>query len=118
MSHICPCPNPPGGQIVCRVDQLAMCGFRDGKIVSGCFDKPSQVRQGKSEDEKNLIVANWSLSMITGISRPLLQSLDNEDLQVLQSGEYQRRATLIKFSLPRDLELASTAQGAPLVHSH
>jgi hypothetical protein len=110
MSNMCPCPNPPGGQIVCSADQLAICGFRDGSIVSGCFDKPLQARHAESKGEADLIVANWSLSMITGVSRPFLQSLGDEDLQLLQSGEYRSGATLIKFSLPEDIELASAGR--------
>ena len=58
MSNVCPCPNPPGGQIVCSADQLAICGFRDGKIVSGCFDKPAQARQAESKSEADLVVAD------------------------------------------------------------
>ena len=110
MSNVCPCPNPPGGQIVCSTDQLAICGYRDGKIVSGCFDRPSEARQAATKSESDLIVANWSLSIITGVSRPFSQTLEDDDVQLLQSGEYRSGATLIKFSLPEDLELASAGQ--------
>lgn len=106
MSNVCACPNPPGGQIVCSADQLAICGFRDGQVVSGCFDKPIQALQAESKGEADLIVANWSLWKITGVPRPFLQSLEDEDLQLLQSGEHRSGATFIKFSLPEDIELA------------
>ena len=36
--HICPCPNPPGGSIACRPDQLAICAMEDGELRSGCVD--------------------------------------------------------------------------------
>jgi hypothetical protein len=44
--NICPCPNPPGGSITCRPDQLAFCAIENGAIRSGCVDMPREITMG------------------------------------------------------------------------
>ena len=87
MSNICPCPNPPGGQIVCSDDQFAMCGFRNGTIISGCFDIPPVAN-----------LAAWAVFMMTGVSR----EVTSDDIHMLQSGRYINPSTgeVVTFRVP------------------
>lgn len=78
MSNICRCPKPPGGSVRCNDDQLAVCGYENGEIVSGCFDRPEHLLLIKNEDEKNLALANWTLSRITGVSRSDYDAIDSD----------------------------------------
>ena len=109
MSHNCPCPNPPGGQIVCREDQLAICGFRDGKLISGCFDKPKAAFL--TEQDNFQFLANWAVTMITGEPRSRHNPLSFKELSILRSGRYQddRTKSVIRFSLPPDLDFPETS---------
>ena len=89
MSHICPCPNPPGGQVVCSDDQLAMCGIRNGEIVSGCFDMPLW--------ENDPVV--WAVFQITNVRKSVVTY---GDVQMLRSERYGNLLTgdHIIFRLP------------------
>jgi hypothetical protein len=95
MARTCPCPNPPGGSVTCSDDQLAMCGYRDGQIVSGCFDPP----HGEASSPQ---VLNWALEMITGEKRGPNQLISVFHQNVLRTGRYQVDGVLIMFSLPRE----------------
>ena len=113
MSNVCSCPKPPGGQVTCSDNQLAVCGYRNGQIVSGCYDQPASARLLKDESERSLTVANWALSVIIGMSRDAHEGIDPDLLAMLGSGTYKHETTgeIIRFALPRDLEL----RGVPVV---
>jgi hypothetical protein len=114
LSNICPCPNPPGGTIRCNDDQLAVCGYRDGQIVSGCFDRPDHVKSAEEENLKNLFLCNWILSFITGATRSRYAAIEDEDLALLRAGRYRTADTAetLKFSVPRDLDMGNIAKVA------
>jgi hypothetical protein len=120
MSNTCQCPNPPGGQVTCNDDQLAICGLRDGQIVSGCFDRPDHTLTIESESERTVALSNWALSLITGASRSDYDPIAPAELAMLRAGVYRDAATgqIVNFSLPRDLNLASAAQPAPVARSY
>lgn len=107
MSNTCQCPNPPGGVVRCNPDQMAVCGIRDGKIVSGCFDKPSHARNITSESERSYVLSNWALSVITGARRKDYDPISTAEFAMLQSGRYVNKRTgeEIRFSVPSDLDL-------------
>ena len=112
MSNVCNCPKPPGGYISCNANQLAICGYRDGEIVSGCFDKPDYAAHITDDRERNLVLSNWILSKITGIKRSDYDSIKPDLLAILLSGKYRngRTGEVIKFSLPDDYDLQSVTQ--------
>lgn len=107
--NTCPCPNPPGGIQQCSDDQLAVCGYRNGQFVSGCFDRPQHLRYVKDGAERNLILSNWVLSTITGADRPDYKAIDESDLDLLRAGEIrmEKNGLNLKFSVPRDLDLGN-----------
>ena len=109
MSNTCRCPTPPGGRVSCRSDQLAVCGYRDGQFISGCFDRPDQIAF-IPKDVRRLAIANWVLTVLTGASREAHQSIDQEQINMLEAGQYSTPDSLLRFSLPRDLQFASDVE--------
>lgn len=107
MSNSCQCPQPPGGSIRCNDDQLAMCGYQDGEIVSGCFDRPDHSRTIQDPEERKLVLTNWVLAAITGQQRSDYEEIDGNSLSMLRSGRYENKetGTTLRFSLPDDLDL-------------
>jgi hypothetical protein len=107
MSNVCNCPKPPGGHVTCSDNQLAVCGYRKGQIVSGCYDPPEHAALIKDEERRTLVVANWAVSMITGIGRQDDDAFDFDLFEMLMSGRYKDEATgeIITFGLPSDVEL-------------
>lgn len=116
MSNTCKCPKPPGGTITCNQDQLAVCGYQNGEIVSGCYDKPEQALSITNSAERNLVLANWVISTITGLYRSDYDPIEPELLAILRRGLYKNESTgeTVNFSLPRDLDLQSAAALRPI----
>jgi hypothetical protein len=100
--------------IRCNDNQLAVCGYRDGQIVSGCFDRPYHVKAISEENVKNLFLCNWILSVVTGVSRSDYDPIDEDELALLRSGRYgtSRAVGVLTFSIPRDLDLGNIASFA------
>ena len=108
MARTCDCPHPPGGSITCSDDQLAMCGYRNGIIVSGCFDPPPSIAAMKTKEQQFLALHNWSLQEITGKSRALIQSISATERDILNSGEYvSASGQKITFVLPARIKATS-----------
>lgn len=120
MSNVCKCPKPPGGSITCNSDQLAVCGYQDGEIVSGCFDRPEPMQLIQDSSERSLALANWALSRIMGIERFDYDPIEPELFAMLRSGQYRNESTgaIVKFSLPRDLDLKSAAKMRPMARGY
>jgi hypothetical protein len=119
MEKKCPCANPPGGEITCSDDQLAICGVIDGELVVGCFDKPSSVMQIENKDRRTAAVANWVLSRITGTTRNPDREISSEEQVILGASAYTSRdgTTRVKFSIPSDLDLQAVEKSTPAVMS-
>lgn len=119
MSNVCKCPKPPGGQVSCSHDQLAVCGYRDGEIVSGCFDRPAHVGFVLDKNERNLVVANWVVSMISDTAREEHDPIDSDVLAMLASGQFLNPTTgeVLRFGLPKDLDLESLVDLTPLARA-
>jgi hypothetical protein len=111
MSNTCTCPKPPGGTITCSDDQLAICGYRNGQIESGCFDRPAHIRSESNEALRNLLLCNWALSIIRGIDRSDYTSIQPDELSILRNGLYRAEGTgeTLRFSIPKDLDLGNVA---------
>lgn len=118
MANVCQCPKPPGGSITCNQDQLAVCGYQDGQIVSGCYDRPEHALFIQDENEKHLVLTNWVLSRITGAYRADYDPVEPDLFKMLRRGEYKNEATgeVVKFSLPNDLDLKSASRMLPLAN--
>jgi hypothetical protein len=117
MEKVCPCGDPPGGEITCNVNQLALCGIIDGKLVVGCFDQPVSVMQMQSVKAKSNALANWILTRVTGIARNDSQEISGDDFDILTSGRYVHPKTgeEVKFSAPEDLDFHLVESGIPIV---
>jgi hypothetical protein len=109
MSNTCGCPEPPGGSVTCADDQLAVCTYQSGHIVSGCYDRPRHVSQIADPVQSNLALANWILSMVMGVGRVDAESIDSGHVQLLRSGQYTNPTTgaITRFLLPKDINLES-----------
>jgi len=109
MSRICNCPNPPGGQVICDNDQLAMCSFENGEVVSGCFSRPANLLTIPSLNVRVQAGRNWALSLVTGTRRAYDQPIQYDELALLRSGTYTHSGTgkIVNFTLPKDLDFES-----------
>lgn len=106
--NTCECPNPPGGRVVCRQDQLAICRVRDGRVESECIDPPSG-DFGRTDKQRNTAVRNWALSVITDTERTSYHIFTAQDHSILSEGTYFNRDTgeLVTFSLPISMKTGS-----------
>jgi hypothetical protein len=88
-----------------------VCGYREGQIVSGCFDRPEHIQSIEEENVKNLVLCNWILSFVTGTIRSDYDPIEDEELTMLREGRYRMAETgeTLKFSIPRDLDLGNIA---------
>lgn len=105
MSKICPCPHPPGGQIVCEDNQFAMCAFQDGKKIGGCLNIPDAIAIIGGRRERTTAVVNWVLSELTGMYRSAGDEVNESELEMLRSQSMARDGTVVHFSLPASIDL-------------
>ena len=105
MSKICPCPNPPGGHIVCEDNQFGMCGFHDGKRIGGCQNIPDAIARIEGRRERTIATVNWVLTELTGAHRSLRHEVESEELEILRSGSITRHGVVVRFSLPESIDL-------------
>jgi hypothetical protein len=123
--NICDCPDPPGGDLKCPDDQLAICGYQNGKNASGCYERPAYVRlltTIRDFDDPgtprldDLVLSNWIISTITGSRRAEADPVEDRHLAMLRRGEYKNERTgeVTKFSLPRSIHAESWGLELPL----
>lgn len=117
--NVCHCPDPPGGFVECRNDQLAVCGYEDGKIRNGCYDKPDYISFLAELDKhldslgtpglSKLVLCNWIISTTTGSHREDITPIEDSHLAMLRTGQYENRWTgeVLKFSLPKVIQAES-----------
>lgn len=104
--NTCNCPDPPGGQVVCDSDQIAICRVKNGRAEYLCISPPRAIQlavERQGFDRGNLAVANWVLSVVTGEDRDPEQSLSGYDLHVLDQEQYETGDGTITFRLPTGL---------------
>jgi hypothetical protein len=106
MNKTTPCANPPGGDITCRDDQLAICGIIDGEYVSGCFDQPLSARFFFNPVKKKQAIDNWVLARLTGAKRGSQQAITDEEHAILRAEFYASEdgRTSVMFSSPAKSE--------------
>jgi hypothetical protein len=116
MSKICPCPNPPGGHIVCEDNQFGMCSYQSGKQIGGCKDIPSAIAKIMNTADRNLALVNWILGEITGQSRAPSTEVSEWELKMLRSGEIRfANGTHTRFTLPNEVDLDQAAGAGGMV---
>ena len=100
----CDCPNPPGGRVICRADQLAVCRVKDGKAESQCVDKPTY-SQSVPPPTREQMLKNWALAEIKREQRDPLTEISFGDDDILRSGAYYdpRTGETVTFSLPAEV---------------
>lgn len=126
----CPCPNPPGGAIECRDDQLGICRVRNNQIEGACVDLPSRVRSAllSLPDRFHLVTKPESVPDAESIRRYLvyqllgdLRPLPGDDLNELlhkfvlawPSGKFSAEigGSLLQFSIQAPGKLADGDMG-------
>jgi hypothetical protein len=80
-------PKPPGGQLVCSDDQLAIVEVRNGEVFAECHSQPSKI-QSVDPSVRPIAILNWSLSRITGERRSENQILTFQDQQILENERF------------------------------
>lgn len=98
MSHTCQCPAPPGGQVTCEAQQLAVCSVRNGVVDASCHTPPPAVVRAPRQLP---LLTNWALAVITGEARAPMQPVSIEEQMILRRGEFMRDdGTFVLFRLP------------------
>ncbi|HVI43415.1 MAG TPA: hypothetical protein VM802_01030 [Chitinophaga sp.] len=92
----CNCPLPPGGQVVCERNQMAICIVRNGQAIHQCLD-PGSIKGDAA-------LLNWALAQITGRESLRTNSVHPPDLQMLTKGTYRDGKTMVNFSLTQDMQ--------------
>ena len=108
--NTCPCPQPPGGNVACEPNQLAICRVKNGVAEGECINPPAGM-----DSLANLAPAdatrylNWALDHITGQQRLPWEIITPKDQGVLRRGVYHNSATgeEVRFKLPDELNLNS-----------
>lgn len=103
MSNICNCPKPPGGQVVCENNQLALCIIENGEVILRCMNPP-QNRFYQQYNSLNLV--NWTLESITSQHRELEQYVEIQELNMLKTGYFEDFRKKVNFTLTRRLLMA------------
>jgi hypothetical protein len=112
MAKTCECPKPPGGSVTCSDEQLAICGYQDGRIVSGCFNPPQAIAQMQTRMRRKNAMRNWALEQITGESRSLAQPIKRDEMAILNRGVYVTTdGEKLSFVLPVKARQAAQAEG-------
>lgn len=96
--NICNCPNPPGGQVVCEENQMAICIVQNGQSTYQCLSPISDISP--------IVQINWALTQITGYARNYYSKIENKDLIMLIDGFYRRQNEMVSFHLPEYIEIA------------
>jgi hypothetical protein len=98
---LCPCPSPPGGQVTCEDDQVAICRIIGGVPHGECITPPRSTGIGVLGrpiiDRETL--RRWALEKITG---RLKIDVTVQDIRMLESGSYVDPVTgeEVTFRLP------------------
>ena len=98
-------PNPPGGELVCSTNQMAIVEVRNGEVFAECHDAPSKVRSATGSDQK-LFLRNWALSVIMRKDRRPEEKITERELEILKSQRYEYISNdgvdvIVQFRLPR-----------------
>jgi hypothetical protein len=93
----CDCPTPPGGQIKCEDNQVAICRVKDGKVYGQCKTPPSSAQKG-------IALRAWILTKLLQTTvRP--EEIDRlpKYQKILSEGRYTnpRTGEVITFRVPR-----------------
>ena len=104
--HICDCPSPPGGRVVCEAHQLAICRVRGGQAETLCVNVRSRTKVER---------LNEILQVITMQARKPLGRISQAELSMLRSGTYSdpKGRFQVSFSLPEDTDTAGETGAAP-----
>lgn len=99
----CNCPQPPGGHVVCDVDQLAICRVENGNVQTMCLTPP--------RTNSSLFLVHWCLFMVAEDVYRVRRSRPEYGIDILRSGEYVkykhvmspvrgRRKGRVQFEIP------------------
>lgn len=97
--NICPCANPPGGQIRCPNNTIAICRIVNGKINAECIPiTPYETWE---------LQMAWVLGKVLNKHVGLNEVKNNKEYQnILQEQRYTNKETgeTVTFRLPEDLK--------------
>ena len=118
-SSSCDCPKPPGGQINCPPNQMAVCRVVNGVAVGDCIDPPSfahdtsGVVTPEARDSEARFLRKWAYTEITGLQPASRQALLPSELAILKSGIFEdpSRGLRVTFTLPPEFRTALRLEG-------
>jgi hypothetical protein len=99
INNVCNCPHPPGGQVVCEPNQMAVCIIVNGQARQQCLNPPDEINNA-------LALVTWALSEITIERKRSYSSITNQEIRILASGEYNFNNISVTFSLPQKIKTA------------
>src|ERR1041385_7015888 len=111
-SNVCECPQPPGGEVSCGKDQIAICRVMDGVVCGFCMDVPE-----KFDDLSYFRALPFgkfifdTLYQVTDEKRWQGPNASLRDaLEIFKEGHYENSATglEIQIKLPRQFYAEST----------
>lgn len=98
MFNTCSCPEPPGGQVVCELNQIAICNIQNGQVRHFCLDPIQSIKPEAT--------INWLIEQITGEYRSEINRITNQEIAFLVLGKYTSIERDVTFSLPYDVKYA------------
>jgi hypothetical protein len=100
--NTCKCPNPPGGEVDCGEDQMAVCRVINGQAHGECIDPPEDTAMAGGDQLKN-----WVLQEVFGQTRSPYASISSQEEDILRQGYYKAAdGTETTFRMP-------TSKGKP-----
>jgi hypothetical protein len=84
MSNKQPIPNPPGGELVCADNQLAVVHVINGEVFAECHSEPNGLRRAEQGDSVPAFL-NWAMGIILKQRRPLEQQITPADYAIIDS---------------------------------
>src|SRR5262245_9606077 len=88
----CPCPFPPGGEVICEHDEMPFCIVtKDGKRKAIC--------KRLTQTTSHLELINEVLSVIMQTERPPLLEVKTDDFEILEKEYYETAEYVVNFAL-------------------
>ncbi|MFT3705202.1 MAG: hypothetical protein QM802_22740 [Agriterribacter sp.] len=92
----CPCPYPPGGEVICEHDEMPFCLVTpDGKRKFIC----KRLKQNVS----HVALLNEVLSIVYQLQRPASAALNTDDFEVLEKQYFEAGEYIINFTMTTEV---------------
>jgi hypothetical protein len=114
-SNTCKCPKPPGGQVICEPNQVAICRIKNGELETLCITPPGGVAlsfESMRQNEDFISQLMFEITSNPKWTRYLYESDIQEALSILEQGYYINPETneRTNFQLPDEFTGAVFAE--------